>query len=642
MGTELGTRPDTTPAQIPGDFKRHPRTGAPWVTDPTKSRKRKGKKADLLAAAAAEGIEVPDKVTVDQLHELLGPEMGESQYGRPSSLGKQIENMTNLQKWSERAVALGCFLTPDMFAELAELEPEQLNLDDAQTRELLDTIAVHGKAAAQAGIAAERGTHTHALTEDIDLERDWIERARAGEDLGIPADAQRALIDAWEQMLEASGLEILAVEAAVVDDWWRQAGTLDRIARLGRDLSFVLPGGEKVTLPAGTVVVLDVKTGRLRADRGIVSYWHGYAVQVASYAQSVPYDVDTGQRSEWPWPIEQRWAIIAHLDVLAALDGHATCRLVLVSLDAGRDAGERCVWARQWERRTDIFSLVNDDDDTTVVVEVAAPSAPQAVDALESPAAEVEQHAETPSTAGVDGDAAPGSSCTPDPVLTFAEQIGNELPAIKQLLRADWPVDVAVPGKVRRGEATWSDDDLARVRAVYDEVTAPFDEADRVNRSEADPQRFAPTRVTPTPVTESPPDRDEVAALVATIGESSVRDIVNAWVRESYDAGANFDPRLGGATMRHLEITRAAFALAIVLDGAPHEDDHDDFVDLVRALLVHALDTDITAISAVPIGVTLAALSTDEARAVADIAHRARALEVQIAWSETGPVVAAA
>jgi hypothetical protein len=360
MATPLNTKqtePDATRRE--GDFQRHPNTGAPYVSHPSRLTK-KGQPARVM-------------------------------YGRPSSLGKQIENTTNLQKWSERAVALGSFIdfiargeAPGLFDELNQLADTQLSLDDAEARPLLDSIAVRAKNLAQAGIAAERGTHTHALTEDVDNERDWIERARSGEDLGIPAEAQRALVDAWQAMLDAEGIEILAVETAVVDDVWRQAGTLDRIARLTRARAFNMPWGT-VTLPSGWTGVLDVKTGRLRAGNdGHPDYWHGYAVQIASYAQSVPYDTETDTRGAWAWPIDQRWGIIAHLDVASAIEGAARCRLVLVDLEAGRRAGALCVAAREWEKARTVFSLVDDDEGHVAEIAAAEP-APAAAEVAAEP-----------------------------------------------------------------------------------------------------------------------------------------------------------------------------------------------------------------------------------------------------------------
>jgi hypothetical protein len=612
MGTALPTRSE--PAAVvadPGGFPRHPSTGAPQVTDPTKTRVPTGKKDELLAKCAARGIQVPAKATVADLRALLGPEMAMAWYGRPSSLGKQIENMTNLQKWSERATTLGLFLDPDLFEDLRQLDPDALSLDDAEARKVLDAAVVKAKARAQAGIAAERGTHTHALTEDFDNEADWIERARQGEDLGIPHDAQAALVAAWEQMLARNELEILAVETPVVDDRWRQAGTLDRIARLGKGLNFFLPGGEIVCIPGGTVIVLDVKTGRLRCDQGIVSYWHGYAVQIASYAQSLPYDPATGQRGTWEWEIDQRYALIAHLDVLSALEGNATCRLVLVDLAAGREAGERCVWARQWENRTDVFSLVTDDDDTCVTVEVA----PSEVAAP----AELEQSA--------------GSAPAPDPALELANEIGTWGGELKKLIAAEWPSGVPTPKRVRDGEATWDAEQLMRVQAAVDEIVGPFD----------DPPAERPE---PAAVAAEPPlereqhaDHDAVATLVAEIKASPARSIVNAWLREADNAGVSWSPR-ARPTLRHYEIARAAFWLASIISDAPEESTDADFVELVRHLLCEASDA--VDVEFQPIGVLLAALTATEAIAVAEAAQSLVERRSVLVYTDQGPSLVAA
>lgn len=374
---------DDAPVAVrkPGQFARHARTGAPFVADPVRTTKRTGTKAELIAECAAAGISVPEKATVATLQQLLGPRPVMVQYGRPSGLGKQIENQTNLQKWAERMVALGIARAvdngePGMAADLGAMT--SLDSESAEFKEAADTVAVKAKAAAQAHLAAERGTHHHELTEDVDNDRDPILRMVRGEELGVPFEVQCALIDAWQQMLEQFGIEILATEATCVDDLWRQAGTLDRVCRLTRDLRFVTVTGEYVTLPAGWVGILDIKTGRLRLDRaGFVAYWHGYAVQLASYAQSQPYDPDSDTRGVWPWPIDQQWAIIAHLDVLAALDGEAVCRLVLVDLEAGRNAGNLCVAARAWERRTDVFSLPIEDLAVRVPVGDGLPVSPE-------------------------------------------------------------------------------------------------------------------------------------------------------------------------------------------------------------------------------------------------------------------------
>ena len=102
----------------PGQFARSAKTGSPIVAHPTRTTKVDGNKADLIALCAQRGIDWRSDLDIDpgrtptiaQLHDLLGPRPTKVTYGRPSSLGKQVENSTNLQKWSERAVALGLWL----------------------------------------------------------------------------------------------------------------------------------------------------------------------------------------------------------------------------------------------------------------------------------------------------------------------------------------------------------------------------------------------------------------------------------------------------------------------------------------------------------------------------------------------------
>lgn len=309
--------------------------GPPYVTDPTdavtKSGKRKGEPKRL-------------------------------QYGSPSNFGSQIENPFNLIKWAERREALGFGLSTSqgdysllaMAHELAQLEVDS---DDYKT--LGDTIVARAKDIAEASLAADRGTHAHGMTETEPVAVGWERVVEAGRALGMSREAHLALFSAWNRMLNDNNLEIVATEVSCVDDVWRLAGTLDRIVRCNRELRFSLITGEVRAIPAGSVIVLDIKTGQRRLDRdGTVRYWHKYGPQVASYAQSLPYDTVTEQRGVWPWPIDQSHALIAHLDVLAALDGNARCDLVYVDLVAAREHGGATVLAaKAWERRRDVFSI---------------------------------------------------------------------------------------------------------------------------------------------------------------------------------------------------------------------------------------------------------------------------------------------
>lgn len=303
-------------------------------------------------------------------------------YGSPSSFGKLIENTYNLQKWGERMTVTGIGVDPEIAADCARIASLELDTDEWRTE--ADSVVVAAKRAAKASIAADRGTHAHELAEIVDDGRSIVDRIEAGEELGLAAEVQHALTDAWERMLVDNALEVLSAEASCVHDGWRLAGTLDRVVRLGRELRFTAVGGEILALPAGIVVVLDIKSGKLQRERnGHPKYWHGYAVQIAAYAGSVPYDTETEARGEWPWAIDQRRALIAHLDVLGAMAGDANCSLVAVDLDRGRHAAELCVAAKQWAKAHDVFTISQlealDGVGSATIEPDAAPAIPPAV-----------------------------------------------------------------------------------------------------------------------------------------------------------------------------------------------------------------------------------------------------------------------
>lgn len=329
----------------------------PYVSDPTGATvNHDGNKPDLINLCNERGIPVPAKVTVAQLHELLGGRPKRIAYGSPSNRGKRIENTTNLVKWGERRVVLGVGLDTEITTACQHLATLEVDSDEYKT--CADGIIVRAKEVAKANLAAQRGTHVHALTEDFDESRDWVLRAEAGEIVGLDRELQDSLVAGWHRMLKRHELEVLAVEASCVDDIWRLAGILDRILRLGTQLRFRLVTGQIIEIPAATVVVGDVKTSNMRLDRnGCVQYWQAFAIQIASYAQSVPYDTETEVRGEWPWPIDQTHALILHPNI-------DTCEweLIYVDLVAGREHGGRCVVdADSWEARTDIFSVAQLD-----------------------------------------------------------------------------------------------------------------------------------------------------------------------------------------------------------------------------------------------------------------------------------------
>lgn len=297
----------------PGDFRRRGPDGPPYVVDPTGALTLAGKPRSLL-------------------------------YGRPSGFSGWIEDGYGLARWNETNVAVGLL---DLI-ESGEITPDV---------EVGDAVIVRAKRRAGAYLGSDRGTFVHRVLETGEV--------TGAPELGISDDVVRAVIAGWHELLDRYGLEVLAAEVKGVDDVWRLAGTIDAIVCLRRALTF----GRHV-IPAGTVCVLDYKSGK-RND----AYWLGYAVQIASYAQTVGYVIradGSETREPWPWPIDQRSGLIVHLDLVGALDTDVlTLTLCHVDLLDGRRAGELCAAARDWHKSTDV---IVDADEAPVCETVPGPT----------------------------------------------------------------------------------------------------------------------------------------------------------------------------------------------------------------------------------------------------------------------------
>jgi hypothetical protein len=241
---------------VPGDFHRHPETGAPYVNHPTDTTKD-GRPRRVM-------------------------------YGRPSSFGAALDNPYNLVKWKERQLLIGVSILEDDWETLPRLDPDN--------RDGLDRIAARCHDAAGSHLAADRGTHIHELCETVDngfmIDGDQLD---IGEQLGIPEALQRQIVHQWLMFRQRLGLTALAVEQTVVNDRWRLAGTLDRLDVSDRD--HLTAYG---VLEAGVPFVGDIKTGGLTiGNDGQPNYWVKYPVQLAAYVDAVPNDTETDQRGEW-------------------------------------------------------------------------------------------------------------------------------------------------------------------------------------------------------------------------------------------------------------------------------------------------------------------------------------------------------
>ena len=339
-----------------------------------------------------------------------------------------------------------------------------------------------------------------------------------------------------------------------------------------------------ITIPAGTVVVLDIKTGGMKLD-----YWRSYAPQIAAYAGGVPYDPDTDTRGEWPFAIDQQWGLIAHIpvaDILAT--GRADISLVPVDLAAGRHAAELCVAAKAWGNRKDVFGA-------PLVVATAE------VKRDESPADPFD---------GINGEPDPFAGLAREEALARIASLSEKE---RELLTSRWPFPVSakrlpladVPALVKLL------DDVARDTGAGFTAT----EAPAVVVPEP---RILAAKPEPTPWVR--PDEGaplDAATIKATQNAAAkMPNDCKAWISarlsEAQDAGRKVKGDV--ESVRWLELCRALMNSAIA-----YHDRLDRDTSLLRSLLAAATGIAEAEQPGFTLGSIYGSLTIDEANACADL-----------------------
>ena len=204
---------------------------------------------------------------------IIPPQGGKAiAYTRASSLGKALEDTSNLADWKARMVALGLAKRPDLLSLVAHADP-----DDRKT---LNDTCEQAKEAAGASTAANTGTAIHAMLENLD--RGLV--ATATND-----DERKALV-AWAAMKDYYSMSMRGIEEFVVNDKLQAAGTFDRIVEMD-----------------GKRYVADLKTGATITYSSIA-----WSVQLAVYAYGVAYSPD-GTRSHLG--VDLKVGLVMHLPV---------------------------------------------------------------------------------------------------------------------------------------------------------------------------------------------------------------------------------------------------------------------------------------------------------------------------------------
>lgn len=205
-------------------------------------------------------------------------------YRRVTTFIDVLDDRYALEQWKQRQVAHGLAMRPDLVLKAASANGD---------KKLLNEVTKEAAEAAGSTTAATTGTALHAITEQLDR----------GQDPLIPPSAQ-ADVDAYRNA--TAHLTMQHIEVFVVHDPLEVGGTFDRI----------------VTLPDGTNVVADIKTGK-------IDYGHGkISMQLALYARSQAYNPTTGVRT--PLDVDTHRGLVIHLPA-----GAGQCTLYWADLDIG-------------------------------------------------------------------------------------------------------------------------------------------------------------------------------------------------------------------------------------------------------------------------------------------------------------------
>lgn len=254
-------------------------------------------------------------------------------YRRASSYGSPLEDESNLVKWKLRQVERGIARRPDLALAVTRAEVGLEGSADAQraAKKELNELAEKALDVVESGAKASIGTSLHAVFEDIDL----------GRDPGHVPEQWRPDVAAYLKLTKS--FRVLGAERFVVQDDHQVAGTLDRAVELlvpmaVRDKN----GNELAVLPAGAVIIGDVKTAQSMDFAGCK-----FGVQCFIYATGKPYCPIVKAREPWGHAEPRTdWAVIFHVG-----SGTGQAALHWVNLTEAAEAAEIARASYEWRNR---------------------------------------------------------------------------------------------------------------------------------------------------------------------------------------------------------------------------------------------------------------------------------------------------
>lgn len=396
-------------------------------------------------------------------------------YTRVSTYADAIADAGGLLKWSKWHLALGLGRNPDLAAQAGVYGPTVDDLTRSDKQEL-DAIIERAHDRSGGNVKADYGTAVHAYTEpDAQAVPDPFGEVPSGFEQAHAAIVRAMAADACAYLatVETYGLVTVDTEQFVVNDEVQAAGTYDHTVRLTRDLTF----SDGVTIPAGTVLVLDKKTGKLHLD--------SQCIQLAIYANAKRYDPETGERTALD--VSTEFGIIAHIP-----KGEARCVLHRIDLRVGWAAAKLAGKVREHRTRKDIGLAFPDVEPTEPVAPAveAAPvvsildtvkhgvTYPVSADEADKIAARDKAHvaAYAPIEAAAAGRAAKlddlaEAVATVTAIFPDATEVKTRLDRLKAATSRDELSEIW-KGRADDGDGEWTDEHTAALRACAAELEA--------------------------------------------------------------------------------------------------------------------------------------------------------------------------
>lgn len=314
-------------------------------------------------------------------------------YGRFSSHGSVLEDKFALEKWKIRTSAIGLTKREDLFAQLAACPA-----DDSKR---LDEIMSQALEAGGGSVGANLGTALHEFTQRVDL----------GElSINDIAEPWRSDVQAYLNTLDEFNLAVVAdlIEVNLVNDDLQLAGTSDR---------FYLNGDMQL-------ICSDIKTGKQISKNPLA-----YAVQLAAYANSMLYDIETGTRKE----IQNVCLDYGYIIHIPANQGR--CDIYQVDLRQAMEAAHLASTVKRWQKRDDLVRPLN-----------PAPKASK----------------KTPRKAAQKAPESSVTVSTTDRNVWVRARIQPVMEACKNELVALWPADILTPSKTDR----WTDPEIDQIVGI--------------------------------------------------------------------------------------------------------------------------------------------------------------------------------